>query len=78
MSWLDANEYFLMEAVARDRLDDIRRTIDVAVASGEGADETPPREASQPARARPECGAVEPCGFRTEPPALGVSGRASS
>jgi len=27
MGWLDANEYLLMEAVARDRIDDLRATV---------------------------------------------------
>ena len=29
MSWLDANEYFLMDIVARERVEDLRSTIDV-------------------------------------------------
>ena len=69
MGWLDANEYFLMEAVARDRLDDIHRT--VGVASADDADDTS-REIPQRARARGESGVVETCGVRRKPPALGA------
>ena len=29
MGWLDASEYFLMEAVARDRADDNRSSLDI-------------------------------------------------
>jgi hypothetical protein len=29
MGWLDANDYLLMEAVARDRIDDLRDAVDV-------------------------------------------------
>jgi hypothetical protein len=27
MGWMDLNEYFMMEAAARDRLNDLRRTL---------------------------------------------------
>jgi RNA polymerase sigma-70 factor (ECF subfamily) len=37
MSWLDANEVFLMEVVTRDRVDDLRSSADLATASAEGA-----------------------------------------
>jgi hypothetical protein len=33
MSWLDANEVFLMEVVTRDRIDDLRSSVDLATAS---------------------------------------------
>jgi len=37
MGWLDANEYFNMELVARDRVDDLHAAIDgVALAGAEG------------------------------------------
>jgi hypothetical protein len=35
MGWLDANDYLLMEAVARDRVDGLRATIDLALASAD-------------------------------------------
>lgn len=35
MGWLDANEYLLMEAVARDRVDGLRATLDLALASAD-------------------------------------------
>jgi hypothetical protein len=39
MGWLDANEYFNMELVARDRIDDIRAAIDnAALADADGED----------------------------------------
>ena len=37
MGWLDANEYFLMQAAARDRLDDVRLTADLAAPAGDAA-----------------------------------------
>jgi hypothetical protein len=55
MGWLDASEYFLMEAIARDRVEHLRSTIDVA--SAEGADETP-RDIPEAGRALPRRGAV--------------------
>jgi hypothetical protein len=41
MSWLDANEVFLMEVVSRDRIDDLRSSVDRATASAESAGERP-------------------------------------
>jgi hypothetical protein len=41
MSWLDANEVFLMEVVSRDRVDDLRSTIDVSTESADAAHEPP-------------------------------------
>jgi hypothetical protein len=76
MSWLDANEYFFMEAVARDRLDDVRRIADVATAS-EAADETP-REHARSVTGRGAHGMVEPWSFHTTPAPLGTPGRAES
>ena len=35
MGWLDANEYLVMEAVARDRVDDLRATIALALATAD-------------------------------------------
>jgi hypothetical protein len=43
MGWLDAHEYFIMERVARDRVDDIRVTVGLALASADGAAEMPRR-----------------------------------
>ena len=43
MSWLDANEVFLMEVASRDRVEDLRLAIDLAKESADGDDE-PPRE----------------------------------
>jgi hypothetical protein len=40
MSWLDANESFLMEIVARDRLDDLQMAIDIARARATPTDGT--------------------------------------
>jgi hypothetical protein len=33
MGWLDAHDYLSMEASARDRIDDLRRTTDIALTS---------------------------------------------
>jgi hypothetical protein len=41
MSWLDASEVFLMDVVSRDRVDDLRSTIDVSPESVDTDDETP-------------------------------------
>ena len=35
MGWLDAHEYLLMEAVARERVDDLRGALDLALASAD-------------------------------------------
>ena len=35
MSWLDAHECFVMDVVVRDRMEDLRSTIDVATAPTE-------------------------------------------
>ena len=35
MSWLDAHECFVMDIVVRDRMEDLRSTIDVATAPTE-------------------------------------------
>jgi hypothetical protein len=40
MSWLTANEVFFMEVVVRDRVDDLRSSIDLTIASVDGAGET--------------------------------------
>jgi len=41
MGWLDANEYFNMELVARDRVGDLHAAIDdVALAGADGAGST--------------------------------------
>jgi hypothetical protein len=73
MGWLDANEYFLMEIVAGDRVADIRRTIVLALASTNGGYETP-RDIPEAGWARPESGAVETGPFRGNAPALGAPG----
>jgi hypothetical protein len=39
MSWLNANEVFLMEVVSRERVEDLRLAIDLAKESAEGDDE---------------------------------------
>jgi len=57
MSWLNANEVFLMEAAVRDRVDDLRSSIDLAIASVDGAGETS-RDVPEADRARPELSAV--------------------
>ena len=43
MSWLNANEYVLMEATVRDRVEDLRSTVDPPVARAETCEE-PRRE----------------------------------
>ncbi len=35
MGWLDAHEYLLMEAVARERVDDLRGALDLALANAD-------------------------------------------
>jgi hypothetical protein len=64
MSWLDANEYFIMETAARDRLDDLHASIDRALASADGPDDRP---GDTPPGARPRCHAVETGRLRQGP-----------
>ena len=42
MSWLGANEVFLMEVVSRDRVGDLRLAIDLAKETADFDTETPP------------------------------------
>ena len=35
MSWLDAHQSYILEAIVRDRVDDLRSTVDVATARTE-------------------------------------------
>jgi hypothetical protein len=57
MSWLTANEVFLMEVVARDRGEDLRSSVDLAIARVDGAGETS-RDVPEADCARPERSAV--------------------
>ena len=41
MSWLDANEVFLMEVVSRDRAEDLRLAIDLAKETADRSPEAP-------------------------------------
>jgi len=43
MGWLDANEYFNMELVARDRANDIHAAIDAAALAGADGEDSRPR-----------------------------------
>jgi hypothetical protein len=73
MGWLDATEYLFMELVVRDRIDDLRSTIDVALARADGAGVTT-RDVVDPVRGRPEDGAPEHCRVRWNGMALGAPG----
>jgi hypothetical protein len=53
MGWLDANDYLLMAVVARERVDDLHSSIDLAVTSGEDGDEARP-DVPAPGNAGPE------------------------
>jgi hypothetical protein len=41
MSWLNANEYALMEAAARDRVEDLRAAVDAPITRAETCEERP-------------------------------------
>lgn len=41
MSWFDAHESYVIEMVVRDRVEELRSTIDRATARTAGSDETP-------------------------------------
>jgi hypothetical protein len=59
MSWLNASEYFVMETAVRDRVDDLRSTVDLVLAGADGE----PHDVPAPGRARVAGGAVEVCGL---------------
>jgi hypothetical protein len=69
MSWLNANEYFFMEMIARDRVETLRSTIDSALSRAETGDE-PPRDPPMPGQARLERSAST-CGWRQPHPVRG-------
>lgn len=52
MSWLNANEYFFIEFAARDRVEDLRSTIDLTPASPARGEPISARRHSQRVRAR--------------------------
>jgi hypothetical protein len=52
MSWLDANDYSLLERVARDRVDELRATVDVALTKARTSDDRP-RPHGEVERGRP-------------------------
>jgi len=56
MSWLDAHESYVMEIIVRDRVEDLRATVDVATAHTERT--TAPSGAASDARGRARVGAV--------------------
>jgi len=68
MGWLDANEYFLMQTAARDRLDDVRLAADLAAVADDDRD-GPSAAATETDRG---CAprAVDSCRFRRQRPAL--------
>jgi hypothetical protein len=41
MSWFNANEYALMVATARDRVEDLRATVDAPITHAETREERP-------------------------------------
>ena len=65
MSWLDANEYFIMEAAARARVDDLHASVDRALASADAEDT--PGDAPEPGRARSRCDPADTGPLRKRP-----------
>jgi hypothetical protein len=63
MSWLNANEYFVMETAVRDRVDDLRSTLDVVLAGADGE----PGDDPPPDRRRAAPGAFEICATLPRP-----------
>ena len=58
MSWMDANEYLVMEQAVRDRADEVERfTTEQAFRSETDLEESAPTAPPTPAR-RPECPAT--------------------
>jgi hypothetical protein len=68
MSWLNANEYFLMRAAVEERVEDLQATSDVVLSSPESP-ESEPCEGADPEKSRAVCGVVS-CGARQGPRAL--------
>jgi hypothetical protein len=62
MSWLNANEYFLMRAAVEERVEELRATSDVVLTQAESA-ESEPTEDIDPEKVRAVCGVVT-CGVR--------------
>jgi hypothetical protein len=65
MSWLNANEYYLMRAAVEERVDDLQATSDVVLTSREAV-ESEGSEGADPEKSRAVCGVVA-CGVRPEP-----------
>jgi hypothetical protein len=57
MSWLNANEYALMEAAARDRVEDLRATVAAPITRAETGEERPRDTRVRPYRP----GQLAPC-----------------
>ena len=77
MGWLDANEYFVMEAVARDRIDDLRAVVDPGPARDDDSLDTP-RDRPAPGRAARGRGELEICRPRDRRAAFAGAGYSSS
>jgi len=58
MGWLDAHESYVMEIIARDRVDELRSTVEVSRAHVERT--APPPAVVPDARGRASAGAVCP------------------
>ena len=62
MSWLNANDYFLMRAAVEERVDDLQATSDV-VLTNDASVEGESCEGADPEKSRAVCGVVT-CGVR--------------
>jgi hypothetical protein len=60
MSWLDASEFYVMDAAVRDRIEDLRTSADLALASTDGTGHTMVGE-TEPERLRRRCESLEIC-----------------
>ena len=58
MGWLDLNEYLLIEAITRERIDDLRSTVDLTTVESTDGITEPPRDVPKQGRVWRRYGAV--------------------
>lgn len=75
MGWFDASEVYVMETVARDRVDELRASADPTLVGADGAGEAPDDEPG-PDRVRPPCDSIEIGGGRRHTRRLDAPGLA--
>jgi hypothetical protein len=75
MGWLDANEVYVMETIARDRVEELRALADPMLAGADSAGEAP-GDAPEAGHVRPPCDSIEIGGGRRRARRLGAPGLA--